>query len=255
MIVKDTFSEYRSHGGLNASALKSATSPRAYHKYLTESREPSQAMALGSLFHNLLLEPENQDFVIAPDLDKRTKAGKEAFAEFEAQSAGKLIVTKDQHETALEMLNTLSVDGWTLHPFAETETSLYLPQGKARFDAFLEPCDEFPQGLIIDIKTANASDFKGFQRASYSFGYDLQAYWYSHLFELHFGVMPEFRFLAIETASPHIWQEFVVDDTFLESGKRKTEKALAVIERYKAGSRKVNETRELQLLTAGAWWE
>jgi hypothetical protein len=254
MLTKDDFKTYAQARGINASLLKSASSPRALQKYLETDREPSASMILGSLFHNLLLEPESPDFVVAPEVDKRTKAGKEALAEFEAQAEGKMVVTADQYMTAKEMLASLEVDGWTLHPFAETETSCYHEGKKARFDAFLEPCDEFPNGIIWDVKTSKASDFKGFQRSCYDYSYDLQAWWYCHLFELEFGSFPEFRFLAIETASPHIWQEFVVDESFLNSGRHKVLKAFDVIERHSKGSRKGNETREILTLSAGAWW-
>lgn len=254
MLKKDTFQEYRQAEGLNASLLKACKSPRSVQAYFDKPSKSSDAMALGSLFHNLLLEPDSPDWAIAPEVDKRTKAGKEALAEFEATHKGKLIITQDQIETAEDMLATLEIDGWVLHPFAEVETSCYHEGKKARFDAFLPPCDEFPSGIIWDIKTAKASDFKGFQRSCYDFGYSLQAAWYCHLFELEFGVIPEFRFLAIETTSPHMWNEFTCDGDFIADGWKRVEKAFEVYNRFKAGSRKANEDRALQLLTPAPWW-
>jgi exodeoxyribonuclease VIII len=254
MIKKDSFAEYRKAEGINASLLKAATSPRAVQKYLERDSKPSDQMILGTLFHNLLLEPNAPDWIVAPEVDKRTKAGKEAFAEFEANANGKTIVTQSQLEIAEDMMASLDVDGWVLHPFAETETSCYSMGKKARFDAYMEPCDEFPTGVIWDIKTAKACDFRGFQRSCYDYSYDLQAWWYCHLFEMEFGLWPEFRFLAIETQSPHIWQEFIVDESFLASGKAKVEKAFDVLQRHAQGSRKGNESKEVQVLSAGAWW-
>ena len=57
MIKKDSFAEYRKAEGINASLLKAATSPRAVQKYLERDSKPSDQMILGTLFHNLLLEP------------------------------------------------------------------------------------------------------------------------------------------------------------------------------------------------------
>jgi hypothetical protein len=58
----------------------------------------SPAMALGTALHAAMLEPENDlaQAVVQPDIDKRTKAGKEEHATFAALNEGRCIITPDQ---------------------------------------------------------------------------------------------------------------------------------------------------------------
>ena len=58
----------------------------------------SPAMSLGTALHAAILEPENDlaQAVVSPDIDKRSKAGKEEHAVFTAANEGRCIITADQ---------------------------------------------------------------------------------------------------------------------------------------------------------------
>lgn len=58
--------------------------------------EQTTALLVGSAVHKMVLEPETFDseFVIAPDINRRTKNGKEEYADFLKSAAGKSIITK-----------------------------------------------------------------------------------------------------------------------------------------------------------------
>ncbi len=83
-----SFSEYLGVDAMNCSTLKKvAQSPLHAQHELTTPSEPSQAFVIGDAFHGLVLEPERFDaeYALGLDCGKRTKADKEAWAEWLAE--------------------------------------------------------------------------------------------------------------------------------------------------------------------------
>jgi len=65
---------------LSYSSIKEfAKSPKHYVYYVHNRSAPSKAMDLGTLIHALLMYPQKtaEMFAIYPDVDRRTKVGKE----------------------------------------------------------------------------------------------------------------------------------------------------------------------------------
>jgi len=69
------------------------------HAMARTDRPQTQAMVLGSAVHAGVLEPHAGAVAIAPDVDRRTTAGKEAYSAFVREASGKIILTHDQGET------------------------------------------------------------------------------------------------------------------------------------------------------------
>src|SRR5690606_16617947 len=71
--------------------------------------EPTSAMDLGTLLHAMVLEPTRIPFAAAPECDRRTNAGKAAWAAFEADciAAGKRAIKSDAWQCAETMLSAL----------------------------------------------------------------------------------------------------------------------------------------------------
>jgi hypothetical protein len=85
---------------LNQSGAKELLkSPAHYQAYLNRTREESKALRVGTAVHKLALEgldAYNATHAIAPEVDKRTKEGKAAWAEFATANEGKAILTADE---------------------------------------------------------------------------------------------------------------------------------------------------------------
>lgn len=100
MITIDTLKERP----LSYSSIKEfQKSPRHYLEYINKQRTPpTDAMKLGSMVHCMILQPNlfNEQFVIAPDVNKRTNAGKEEWAAFCSQHADKTVVSNEDYEHA-----------------------------------------------------------------------------------------------------------------------------------------------------------
>src|SRR3990167_7412854 len=60
--------------------------------------EETPAMALGKAAHAYILDCEtfDRDFAVGYACDRRTKAGKEVFAAFQADNLDKMIITEDE---------------------------------------------------------------------------------------------------------------------------------------------------------------
>ena len=188
-----------------------ADSPEKFHAAMTstEEREATPSMILGSAFHCLVLEPErfNARFCVKPeDMDRRTKAGKEAFEKWSAENVGKEVLTAEQRETlnglkASFFAHPLVAELWKSQGISELTVSARdentgIPL-KCRVDRI------FPKMKIaVDVKTAASARPDEFSRAIANFRYDVQAAFYRDLLEKTDGEAWNFIFIATETKAP-----------------------------------------------------
>lgn len=80
-----TEKEYREHPAISRSELwKFRESPQKFKYAKEHPPEPTPALLFGQVFHKLALEPEtfSEEFIAAPEIDRRTKDGKAAWQEF-----------------------------------------------------------------------------------------------------------------------------------------------------------------------------
>ena len=93
--------EYYEIEAVSATLLKAVIKQSAVHAAeRMKSFKPTANMKLGTAFHAAILETENFEELVAvsPDVDKRTKDGKEVHAKFLENVGDKTIITHDQFE-------------------------------------------------------------------------------------------------------------------------------------------------------------
>ena len=181
--------------------------------------ETTEAFRIGSAAHCAVLEPDQfwARYALRPDgIDRRTKDGKAAFAEFEAANVGKTVITQDEAGAVQEM--TAAVQH---HPLA----SQLLAAGKPELSWRVEPVGgmalqcrtdwfnsagcELSGGrpYVADIKTVESLDsdaFRNFERACFNFGYHRQAGFYLPLItEILGSPVFDFFFIAVEKSEPY----------------------------------------------------
>ena len=182
-----TEEEYREHPAISRSELWWLNRSAEYFKYRREHpTEPTPALLFGQVAHKLLLEPDDfgTDFVVAPAVDRRTKAGKETWEAFLAEADGKAVVDAATFEQASEMVN-VAMQNQIVHDLlqGEHETPLFWTDPdtgvacKCRLDAWHR--DEQGVPVIVDYKTTNDASYKAFQRDVQNYGYAFQAAMYS----------------------------------------------------------------------------
>ena len=246
LIIGMSNADYHAHASLSSSAIKVFNrSPlhywQAYLNPAREVKESSKSMNLGSLVHTLFLEPEQYDaeYAITPDgIDKRTKLGKAEFAGFEEANADKCIITSEQLLVAKSMVQALEA-----HPVTNVldqysgivEASIFYAdpttgvECRVRPDWCLPPCDAFPNGLIIDLKTTDDARPAAFARTCANFGYDISAAMYVDGFQLHYGTYeaPDFLFLVIERDAPFAVACYQASHDMLVNGRDKLNRSLS----------------------------
>lgn len=182
-----TEKEYRSHPALSRSELWQFHKSAEWFKWKKDHpSEPTPALLFGQVAHKLLLEPEDFDneFAVAPVVDRRTKAGKEVWEQFCADADGKTVVDADTYEQCMAMvsaarLNPLVNDlleGNHEEPFFWTDPDTGV-RCKARLDSWHRDENGIP--VVVDFKTTTDASYRGFQRDVEKWGYYFQAAMYS----------------------------------------------------------------------------
>ena len=212
-IVENLPSElYHSDPAVGSSLIRRLqTSTPMHAKAMMETPMSSPAMSLGTALHAAILEPENDlaQAVVSPNVDKRTKAGKEEYAAFEAANVGRCIITPDQAQQLDGMVAACERDWRIKHCLSackKREVSIFGGiagyRAKARLDAWNG------HGMVCDLKTTR--DLAGdFEKSIANFGYGLQAAWYRAVLRsvmvANGRMLPDdfsFVFLVVETTAP-----------------------------------------------------
>jgi exodeoxyribonuclease VIII len=181
--------------------------------------EPTEAFRLGSAAHCAVLEPATfwSRYALRPEgIDRRTKDGKIAFAEFESANAGKTIITQDEAGAVQEIYAAVQHHPLASELLASGQPELswrVAPAGgmalQCRTDWFNRAGCELSSGrpYVADIKTVESLDadaFRNFERACFNFGYHRQAGFYLPLItEIIGSPVFDFLFIVVEKAEPY----------------------------------------------------
>lgn len=207
-----------------------AKSP-AHWKYAV--REETAAMRTGSAVHCAVLEPERfeAEYVCAPDLDKRTKAGKEAFAEFQAKHDGKTALEINEYCSICVLANTVRTHPRVNRLLSEGQPEVsalwkdeeFQIRCRARFDWLT------PDGWLIDLKTTQDASAGAFARSCANYRYHVQAAWYLDAYQqASGGDLPlGFIFIAVEKTAPYGIALYELDAEAVEQGRQLSRRDLA----------------------------
>jgi hypothetical protein len=196
---------------------------------------PTASMWLGSLMHAGVLEPLEliRRYAVMPDFAaeirkpdgsqysnvRASKAYKDAVAEFEAQNAGKEIVSQEQYEQLLGVAKALQANErarqWLTAP-GPVEVSIAWNDPvtgilcKARLDKFGPDCG------IVDLKTTR--DGSTFEKAIANFGYHRQLAMYAAGVKALTGQDCPCRLIAVEPTAPYGVRAAQMDRSALQLG-------------------------------------
>lgn len=232
-----TRQDYDAVPALNYSLAKQLLiSPLHARQYLDTPREETKALRIGSAVHCAALETEtfSNKYVCGIDVDKRTKAGKEAYEAFIAAAGDKIVLTPDEFDlvanVALAANKALQKIGVTL---VETETMYTVDYCgvplKSAIDAVGD--DEY----LYDLKSCEsaAPTFTGALGAIKSYKYNLQAHFYRTVYELATGKRPRgFRLIFIEKQAPWATAIYEIGPNLMSYAVADFEKAVKL---YEAG--------------------
>lgn len=188
---------------------------RAYLDGLTKADTP--ALVLGSLTHCAILEPDLLDavYAVSPRVDRRTKAGKEVYAEWEASLKGQVIVTADQMEHAKAMRDSVRRNkaARALLSTGDAEETVVW-QNSETGELCKARADWLRENVIVDVKTTGDARPAEFAKSIANYRYSCQAAHYCDGFALD-----RFVFIAIERDPPYACAVYVADEVMRNRGK------------------------------------
>ncbi len=222
IIKKDTNQEYHSSKSISASGLKEIWLTSVYD-FNRRVYEDKPAYRLGTMIHELFLEPDEfkENYYLPTEkIDRRTKAGKEKFAELSKMR--KIVATYDEVQTInglKKSLNSNNEMSKLARKYLEGDSEVSHYFSYKGIEARVRP-DLKGNGFISDIKTAQFMNGrfgkKEFKSQIYSFGYHLQATFYADMLDIH---PREFKFIWMEKKYPFRIVVTTLSDKQIEEGR------------------------------------
>lgn len=222
--------DYSALPGIRRSDLAyMAKTPLHFKWHMEHPEDPTPAMAFGSAAHAFILENDkfSEEYAFTPDIDRRTKEGKEIYRNFMEANGDKTLLPWDTQDVLIEMSQALHANEairkilTTPH---RTEVPFYWQDGKTgeickvKADIITE-IDSYP--YVIDYKTTASCDEREFYRSCRKFGYDLQAGMYLEGINLCTVSDHKFAFIAQEKVAPYACRLCICDEGFVEQGIKK----------------------------------
>jgi hypothetical protein len=211
---------------LSFSSLKEfMRSPQHYVKYLDSDRKQTEAMLFGAICHKLILEPQdfNNEYIIEPELDKRTKQGKEDYAAFIAKITEQNLtaVPPATYEKAVALVESVMKSDAAKYVYEST-----IKEG--RFDITHETglpvcgyIDGVGKDYNLEIKIVSSADTDDIMRDFYKMKYHIQAGIYNWV-----NGKPIY-YLVVENNYPYLSKVFKASDDYIAEGKRLFNKAMS----------------------------
>ena len=240
---------YHAINAISSSLLKAARKSAAHYaeavseakKPIGDKSKPSPILVFGRLLHSMVFEPSKTAFEFEKMPDARANSNEYKNAEESAIGALKTPIKasawEDAELVAKAARATPSALPMLYHHSAVCEKSIlfYIENElfRARPDLLIPPCDEYPSGLILDLKTTEDASPEAFSRSCWSYAYHIQAWLYCEAFEAFFGSRPDFYFLAVEKSAPYASGVYKASAEMLAVGKIEAETCIERIVRCK----------------------
>lgn len=257
--------EYHSAPGISKSGLDwIAKCPALYRaKYITKEIEDkdTSALAIGRASHLAVFQPEifGNEIAVTPDgIDRRTKAGKEAFAEFLEASEGKTVISRAEHDQVRAI-----ADAVHRHPIAmqllkkgQAETSIFSKDHYTGELVKVRPDWMNPEeGIIADLKTAICAAPDYFSKELYGRRYYVQAPYYLDIANQELGhTFESFVFVVVEKDPPYLVEVYLTDMEAMEAGRQEYRRNLDTYSQCKISNKWPCYTGgKIQSISLPAW--
>lgn len=202
---------YQYHGwqAANQSLLKTMRDQSPAHAYqqMTNPSPSTPATRLGTAIHTAVLQPDvfHQEYIVAPEINRRTNAGREEWALL-VNAWGEDNILKSEEMQEIQAISDAVLSHPTAGPllrgdvelsalWTDDETGVLC---KGRFDVANKRV-----GALVDLKTTRDASQRAFSRAIWQYGYHIQAAHYLAGANAH-GIDAEFFVIvAVEKTPPY----------------------------------------------------
>ena len=220
-----TYEEYASIPAYRSHDLTSAIKC----PYSWKNAKPMQqtpALLEGRVQHTVFLEHHKFDdeFVIQPNIDRRTKAGKELWEDFQGTVGNRTIISQDLYDLCMERRRI--VQDYIPKPEHKVETSLVFMWHGQQFKCRM---DWYDGKDVWDLKTCRDASPRGFKQAINNFKYHMQAALYLDACKALDLPADKFNFLAQAKTDPYPYAVYSMSTEAIGYARAKNEQALAMI--------------------------
>ena len=228
---------YRRWRAASQSILKIIRDRSPAHAYLemVDPSPPTPAQIFGEAVHAAVLQPDlfRARYLRAPEIDRRTKAGRELWEELQAEHPGAIILRPEEYDRCLAIRSAVAA-----HPTArkliggEAEVSAVWRDRatgvlcKGRFDSL-----DTRLGIITDLKTTHDASRGAFSRTIWTYGYYLQAAHYLTGANTLGLSVRWFTFIAVEQEPPYAVAVYHLSDAALMAGEGQLGELLEIYKR------------------------
>lgn len=245
---------YHRARGISKSGLSLIQRSPAHFRFAPK-RESTRALEIGEALHRSLLEPEvfAEKYLLLESVTDRRSAEYKAAAKVRG---GEYVLTASESSN----VQTVSATVFS-HAYAN---NLLKAQGYVELSGFW--LDEHgnlckhrfdklnANGVAIDLKKARDARADAFARAVDSYGYHLQAAWYSYGHQQITGEpLTAFVFIAIEDEPPHGIGLYVLDDETTAIGHAECQRLAKIYHECVTSDEWPGYTPQPQILSLPAW--
>jgi len=226
------YSDYSFVTNSQLGLIKKSPATYQYYRENPSDRPITKALNFGRAFHMCMLEHDKyeKEVVVEPDVNKRTKAGKEEYQKFLTLHNGMTILSTDEYQSLTGMRNKLtsSIEAMELLSggIAEQVNVWNDPDSHVSCKGKADYWNK-ERNILVDIKTTQDSSPEGFKGSAYKYGYDRQASFYLD----GFGA-DQFWFIVIEKSAPYNMAIYNCSDEFLAGGRTKYKTLLDMYNYY-----------------------
>lgn len=198
-----------------------------------EPEPPTKAMITGTLSHIFVLEPERlkTDVRLIPDsvLAKNGARSTNAYRDFAAENAGKLLVKADELQLAQAIVRSVRSDEMVkkfgLLDGGHVEQSLVWQDEETGLMCKCRPDYSCPR-VIVDLKTTTDTRPEAFSRTAAKMGYHFQDAFYRMGRKAVAGKAGGFVFIVVSTKPPFSVACHELDAEFRRIGEEQVRKTL-----------------------------
>ena len=173
-----------------------------------------------------ILEPGKflEQYIVAPNVDRRTKAGKEEYAAFLEEAEGMSVISPDDMNTIHEMQRALLANEEAAGLLAGTHEIPFCwvdpdtgEKCKCKPDCLhTRPSDG--KKFIVDYKTTDSCEDGHFERSARQYGYKFQSGMYTEGVTINTLDDYDFAFVAQEKKPPYAVRVYYCDGEFVSEG-------------------------------------
>ena len=195
-------------------------------------QEVTPAMQFGTAAHAWILEPDKapDQVIVSPKVDRRTKAGKEAYAQFEAMAGARTVISEEDARHLAKMsasVNSHRLAGKLLREAKDIEVSCQWEDERTGVMCRCRP-DAISGDFIIDLKTTFDASRPAFAGTLYKYRYHVQAAYYLEGCK-RLGLVSEdaqFLFIVAERKPPYGVAIYALPTDDLDRGRFQYERDL-----------------------------